>query len=78
MKYFYFSIQHSFRMFLINEKFVFAEKRYPANICLFKVTIEALEKGVKLCQWRRSGVFIVIFEPISQLFLNFLLLLLNK
>ena len=34
MKYFYFSIQHSFCMFLINEKIVFAEKRYPANIYL--------------------------------------------
>ena len=28
MKYFYFSIQHSLRMFLTNEKIVFAEKRY--------------------------------------------------
>ena len=47
MKYFYFSIQHSFGMFLINKKIVFAEKRYTANIYLFKVTIETLEKGVK-------------------------------
>ena len=28
MKYFYFSIQHSLRMFLINKKIVFSEKRY--------------------------------------------------
>ena len=28
MKYFYFSIQHSLRMFLTNKKIVFAEKRY--------------------------------------------------
>ena len=28
MKYFYFSIQHSLCMFLINKKIVFAEKRY--------------------------------------------------
>ena len=29
-------------------------------------------------QWRRSGVFIVIFEQVSHLFLVFLLLNLNK
>ena len=28
MKYFYFSIQYSLRMFLINKKIVFTEKRY--------------------------------------------------
>ena len=28
MKYFYFSIQHSLRIFLINKKIVFSEKRF--------------------------------------------------
>ena len=32
MKYFYFSIQHSLRMFLTNEKIVFAEKRYRVKL----------------------------------------------
>ena len=31
MKYFYFSIQHSLRMFLINKKIKFTEKRYPVK-----------------------------------------------
>ena len=54
-----------------------------------KLTIKTLEQGVKYVsklttktpeerQWRRSGVFIVNFEHISQhLFLVFLLLTLN-
>ena len=47
-----------------------------ANIYLFKVTKELLEKGVKYVQsyWRRSGVFIFNFEHISHLFLVLLLL----
>ena len=47
MKYFYFTIQHLFSMFLTNEKNGFAQKRYPANVYLFKVTIETLENGLK-------------------------------
>ena len=46
-----------------------------------KLTIEMLEQGVnyvQICQWRRSGVFIVNFEHISHLVLLFLLLTLNK
>ena len=46
----------------------------PANIYLFKVTIETVEKGDWLCY----GVFIVDFEQIWLLFLVFLLLTLNK
>ena len=50
---------------------------YPANIYLLKVTIETIEKGQiystltiktpEWCQWRRSGVFIVNFEYISEM-----------
>ena len=32
MKYFYFSIQHSLRMFLINKKIVFTEKDIVYNL----------------------------------------------
>ena len=52
----------------------------PAITCS-KLTIETLEQGVnyvQICQWRRSGVFIVNFEHISHLVLLFLLLTLNK
>ena len=62
---------------------------FPANICLFKVnngnTRTRGERGLKLtiktpewAHWCQSGVFIVNFEHISQLFLVFLLLTLNK
>ena len=40
-------------------------KKFPVNIYLFKVTIEALEKGVQYVQINsksRSGVYIVNFE----------------
>ena len=41
-----------------------------ANIYLFKVTKELLEKGVKYVQsyWRRSGVFIFNFEIFHTFF----------
>ena len=39
-----------------------------------KITIKTPQR----CLWRRPGVFIVNFKPISQLFLVFLLLTLNK
>ena len=52
-----------------------------SNVYLFNLTIETLEKDVKYVQnnnkntrttsWRRSGVFIVTFEHISHLFLEF-------
>ena len=56
----------------------------PANIYLFKVNNRSSGKSCELCskliikipeqrQWRRSSVFIVNFEPISHLFLVFLL-----
>ena len=46
--------------------------RTKCEICS-KLTIETTERR----QWRRSGVFIVIFEFISHLVLVFLLLTLN-
>ena len=39
----------------------------PANIYLLKVIIETLENAVKYIQRRRSGVFIVKFEPFSSI-----------
>ena len=69
----------------------FAEKFrcYTANIYLLKVNNKNSKKWCKICskltikapkrrQSRRSGVFIVNFEHISQLFSEFLLLTLNK
>ena len=54
-------------------KFNKRNTRKRCEICL-KLTI----KTPKRCHWRRSGVFIVNFEHISQLFLIvFLLLTLN-
>ena len=46
--------------------------RTRCEICL-KLTEKTLEQR----QWRRSGVFIVNFEPMSHLVLVFLLLTLN-
>ena len=58
------------------------------TFALSKSTIKTLNKGVNMFkvnnkdtekrQLRRSGVFIVNFEHISNLFLEFLLLPLNK
>ena len=61
----------------------------PANIYLFKVNSGNNRKRWKICSqqatktterrhWRRSGAFIVNFKHISHLFLQFLLLNLNK
>ena len=49
MKYFYCSIQHSFRMFLINEKIEFAEERYRVKFNSIKkfVTHKAKTKKFK-------------------------------
>ena len=52
-----------------------------ANIYLFKGN----NRNIKICskvtikrpEWHRSGVFIVIFEHITHLFLEFLLLQVN-
>ena len=63
--------------------------RYQANIYLLKVNSRNALKKCKICskltirtqerrQWRRSGLFIVIFEHISHLFLMFLLITLSK
>ena len=61
---------------------------YPTNIYLFKVNNSNHRKRCEICSklnitperrhWRGSGVFIVNFEHISQLFLVFLLLTLYK
>ena len=72
---------------LFSEKYA-TKVAYPANTYLFKVnnrnTRKRYEIWTKLTikiserhQWRRSGVF-VNFEHVSQLFLMFLLLNLNK
>ena len=61
----------------------------PTNIFLFKVNNRNSKKRCKIYlkltiktpewrQWRCSGVFVVNFEHISQLFLLFLLLNLNR
>ena len=61
----------------------------PANIDLFKVNNNNFWKRCEICsklprktpelrQWRRSGVFIVNFAQISYLFLEFLLLTMNR
>ena len=61
----------------------------PANIYLFKANNRNTRKGCEICSkltiktrewrhWRLSGVFLVNFEHISNLFLVFLLLALNK
>ena len=60
----------------------------PADVYLFKVNNRNIRKICETCSkltiktperrhWRRSGVFIVNFEHILQLFLVFLLLTLN-
>ena len=61
---------------------------YPAGIYLLKVNyrttrtrceicLKLIIKIPERCQWRRSGIFIVNFELISNLILVFLLLTLN-
>ena len=61
----------------------------PVSIYLFKVNNTNTKTRCKICsnltiktperrQWRRSGIFIVNFEHISQLVLVFLLLTLNR
>ena len=61
----------------------------PANIYLFKVNNRNTRKTCEMCskltmktperrRWRLSGVFIVNFEHISPLFLEFLLMTLRK
>ena len=61
--------------------------RYLANMYLFKVNNRNTRKRCEIClklntpeccQWQCSGVFIVIFEHIPHLFLEFLLLNLIK
>ena len=59
--------------------------KYLTNIYFFKVNNGNTRKRCEICskltvtpEQRRSGVFIVNFEHISQLFLVFLLLTSNK
>ena len=49
----------------------------PVGIYLFKVNNRNTRTRCEICQWSRSGVFIVTFENISHLVLVFLLLTLN-
>ena len=67
---------------------VFRGNRNPADICLLKVNNKNTRTSCEICskvtiktperlQWRRSGVFFVNFEHISQLVLEFLLLTLS-
>ena len=60
----------------------------PAGICLLKVNNRNTRTRCEICpkltiktperrEWRRSGVFIIIFGHISDLVLVFLLLTLN-
>ena len=62
---------------------------HPLRKCLFKANNRITRKKSEICSeltiksperrlWRRSGVFIVNFEHLSNLFLMFLLLTLNK
>ena len=79
-------------MFFINKPGVIqqcmTESTSQLTFACSKSTIETLEKG-EICskltiktperrQWHRHGVFVVNFEHISYLFLEFLLLTLNK
>ena len=67
---------------------IFAKTSYyiPSNIYLFKVNNRNTRKRCEICakltiktqERRHSGVFIVNFEHISNFFLVFLLLNLNK
>ena len=57
----------------------------PTNIYLFKVNNRHIKKSCEICSnltkktpERRSGVFIVNFEPTSHIFLVFLLLTSNR
>ena len=52
-------------------------KSQPTITCS-KLTTETLNQGVKICHWRRSGIFIVNFEHISHLVLVLLLLTLSR
>ena len=58
-------------MFKVNKKN--KKNRTKCEICS-KLTIKTPDQG----NWRRSGVFIVNFEHISQLILVFLLLTLSR
>ena len=67
------------------QKNLLRKQGYPANIYLFNIykrnTKKMCEIGstltIKTPERRHSGVFIVNFEPISHLFLVFLLITLN-
>ena len=48
MKYFYFSIQYSLRMFLINKKIVFTEKRYRVKFNNIKNYLLHIKQNQKI------------------------------
>ena len=57
------------------------QQKLPASIYLFNVNNKDIRKRceiVKYVNWHRSGIFIVNFEHILQLFLVLLLLTLKK
>ena len=62
--------QLTFNIFKVNNR---STRKKSCEICS-KLTIQTQERR----QWRRSNVFIINFEYISQLFLVFLLLNLKK
>ena len=68
---------------------IFLKTLFPAGIYLLKVNNRNTRTRHEICskltiktperrQWRPSGVFIVTFEHISQLVLEFLLLTLSR
>ena len=69
-----------FQFFLLNYalKYYWSLNQRPAGFYLRKVNCRNTRTRCEIAsQWRRSGVFIVNFEHISQLLLVFMLLTLN-
>ena len=59
LKYFCFSIQHSLRMFLINKKIVFAEKRY-------RVKFSSIKKYLLLIKQKQKKFKTYLMKPCSK------------
>ena len=73
MKYFYFSIQHSLRMFLINKKIVFAEKRYRVKFNSIKKYMSLIKKKQKNSKriWMKSCSKTRSYNPLQYTFFIF-------
>ena len=78
-----------YNSFFSNLKIPLGKQRVPAGNYKFKVNNRNIRTRCEICskltikiperrQWRRSGIFIVNFEHISQLVLVFLLLNLSR